>query len=332
MSDTHAPDHDVDALLAALREFEGQPARPPRCAPDGVDATMIRHWCEALGDTNERYRPGPGQVAPPAMLQVWCMLGLEPPPTDTPLQALETTLRDHGYVGVVATNCTQTYARDLRPGEPLREERTIEAVSDLKHTALGDGFFVTTRSRFFDDADEQVAEMEFRVLRFRPAATDGEPPTEQSTAERRASPGPADPGPRRPRPSITDDNRFFFDGACDGRLLMQRCSRCKEITHPPTPACPHCQSFEQEHVECTGHGTVFSFIVNHHPQVPGFEYPLIVAVVELEEGARLVTNLVDVEPDTVRVGLPVEVEFVATDDELTLPMFRPSRGEVSDGL
>lgn len=328
MSTTQTPDHDVDALLAELRTFEGQLARPVRHAPDGVDATTIRYYCEAIGETNERYQAGPDQVAPPAMLQVWCMFGLEPQATDTPLETLNTTLREHGYVGVVATNCTQTYERDLLPGEAIREERTIEAVSALKRTALGDGFFINTRSRFFDANDQSVAEMVFRVLRFRPKSPGGTTATESSTA----TPADTAPVPRRPRPAIIDDNRFFFDGARDGRLVVQRCASCQQITHPPTPVCPHCQSLQQEHVECSGRGTVFSFIVNHHPQVPGFEYPLIVAVVELEEGARLVTNLVDIEPDAVSIGMAVEVTFVATDDELTLPMFRPSRDEETHGL
>jgi uncharacterized OB-fold protein len=73
-----------------------------------------------------------------------------------------------------------------------------------------------------------------------------------------------------------------------------------------------------------GRGTVYSYVVVHHPQVPAFDYPLPIAVVELEEGTRLVADLVGIEPDAVAIGMPVAVEFVATDDELTLPMFRPT--------
>jgi uncharacterized OB-fold protein len=67
---------------------------------------------------------------------------------------------------------------------------------------------------------------------------------------------------------------------------------------------------------------VFSFVVNHHPQLPAFDYPLVVALVELEEGTRLVSDLVDCPPDEVTIGMPVQIEFVAVDDELTLPLFR----------
>jgi uncharacterized protein len=130
--------------------------------------------------------------------------------------------------------------------------------------------------------------------------------------------------PLRPRPALTQDNSFFFDGAREGRLLIQRCAACGVLRHPPRPACAACGSFEWDTVESLGRGTVYSYVVVHHPQVPAFDYPLPIAVVELEEGTRLVADLVGIEPDAVRIGMPVAVEFVVTDDELTLPMFTPS--------
>jgi uncharacterized OB-fold protein len=290
-------------LLQELRAFEGRLANPVADGPEPVNPAMIRHWCEAMGDRNPRYGPGPDQVAPPAMLQAWCMKGLEPPAPGSGLAQLRAIVREAGYTGVVATNCTQTYARDLRPGDRLREERIIESVSDRKATSLGDGFFVTTRSRYLDAGGEPVAEMTFRMLYFRPAA--------KAKA-------------RRPRPSTNQDNAFFFDGAWAGKLLIQRCGGCGVLQHPPTPVCPRCGSFERGAVEPSGRGHVYSFVVNHHPPVRGFEYPLVVALVELEEGVRLVTNLVGIEPADVRIDLPVELELVPVDDELTLPMFRPA--------
>jgi uncharacterized OB-fold protein len=88
--------------------------------------------------------------------------------------------------------------------------------------------------------------------------------------------------------------------------------------------CASCRSFDWDAVEASGRGVVYSFVVNHYPQVPAFDYPLVVALIELEEGTRLVSNLIDIEPGDVRVGMPVEVEFVAFDEELTLPQFRPA--------
>lgn len=310
-----ALDADTDAgLLDALQDFVGQLAQPPVVAPEPVNPAMIRHWCEAFGDRNPRYQPGPEQVAPPAMLQVWCMRGLTPPPADTVQTRLRTLLRDAGYVGVVATNCTQDYTRDLRPGDHLREERMVESVVGPKRTALGDGFFVTTRSRFDDAGGETVAEMTFRVLYFRPAA-------------RRAAADGGQPAARRPRPSTNQDNEHFFAAAREGKLLIQRCEGCGRLQHPPSPVCPGCGSFERGLVEPSGRGRVHSFVVNHHPQVAGFSYPLVVALVELEEGVRIVTNLVGVDPADVRVDMAVDVELVAVDDELTLPMFRPAETE-----
>ena len=130
--------------------------------------------------------------------------------------------------------------------------------------------------------------------------------------------------PLRPRPALTQDNSFFFEGARRGQLLIQRCGSCGTLRHPPRPACARCRSFEWDTVVASGRGTVYSFVVVHHPQVPAFDYPLPIAVVELEEGTRLVADLVGVEPDAVAIGMPVSVDFVAVDDELTLPMFRPS--------
>jgi uncharacterized protein len=130
--------------------------------------------------------------------------------------------------------------------------------------------------------------------------------------------------PLRPRPALTQDNAFFFEGARRGALLIQRCGSCGVLRHPPRPACAVCRSFEWDTVTASGKGTVYSYVVVHHPQVPAFDYPLPIAVVELEEGTRLVADLVGVEPEAVRIGMPVDVEFVAVDDELTLAMFRPS--------
>jgi uncharacterized OB-fold protein len=130
--------------------------------------------------------------------------------------------------------------------------------------------------------------------------------------------------PLRPRPALTQDNAFFFEGAREGKLLIQRCGSCGTLRHPPRPACVDCRSFEWDTVEATGRGTVYSYVVVHHPQVPAFDYPLPIAVVELEEGTRLVADLVGVAPEDVTIGMPVVVDFVAVDDELTLPMFRPT--------
>jgi uncharacterized OB-fold protein len=87
--------------------------------------------------------------------------------------------------------------------------------------------------------------------------------------------------------------------------------------------CSECRSYEWDVVDATGRGTVYSFVVNHYPQLPAFDYPLSLGLIELEEGTRLVANIIGVEPDDIRVGMPVEVEWVDHDPDLSLPAFRP---------
>ena len=81
------------------------------------------------------------------------------------------------------------------------------------------------------------------------------------------------------------------------------------------------------HVDASGRGTVYSFVVNHHPKIDAFDYPLIVAVIELEEGTRLIANMVGIAPDDVVVDMPVELDWIDADPDLTLPAFRPAARE-----
>jgi uncharacterized OB-fold protein len=128
----------------------------------------------------------------------------------------------------------------------------------------------------------------------------------------------------RPRPAVTLDNAFWFDGAREHRLLIQRCAGCGTLRHPPRPRCDRCGSYEWTAVEASGRGTVYSYVVNHQPQVPAFDYPLPIALVELEEGTRLVADLVGVEPWEITIGMPVTVEWIDYDPDLSLPAFRPA--------
>jgi uncharacterized OB-fold protein/acyl dehydratase len=304
-------------FLEQLQAFEGRQVGPAARAPEPVNTAMIRHWVEAVGDENPVYLDPDAAaasthgrtIAPPTMLQAWTMQGLRPrsgaPSAQDELMAL---LDGAGFTSVVATNCEQEYRRDLRPGDHLSVTSTIESVSPEKQTALGTGHFVTTRQTYTDESGDVVATMLFRILKYSP---------------RTAEPA-SDAKPPRPRPAITRDNAFWWEGVEAGKLLVQRCGGCGTLRHPPRPMCPQCQSLEWDTVEASGRGAVYSFVINHHPRVPAFEYPLVIALVELEEGTRLVSNVVDVEPGDVHVGMPVEVVFTAVDPELTLPLFRPA--------
>lgn len=307
-----------DALLDKVRSFEGRGVGPPELGADAVNQPMIRHWCEAIGDANPVYTDHDvarrsvhgGIVAPPVMLQAWVMRGIRPRPATggNARDELMAILDAAGFTSVVATDCEQEYHRYLRLGDHLSMTSTIESISDEKKTALGAGHFVTTRSDYHDQHGELVGSMRFRILKFRPG--------ERQARDR----------PKRPRPALTQDNAFFFEGARQGRLLIQRCRSCGQLRHPPRAMCAKCRSLEWDTVEASGRGTLYSFVVNHHPQVPAFDYPLVVGLVELEEGTRLVSNVIGVDPADVRVGMPLELEMVAFDDELTLPQFHPAPG------
>jgi uncharacterized protein len=303
-------------FLDQLQAFEGRQVGPSTRAPEPVNTAMIRHWVEAVGDENPVYLDPDAAaasvhgeiIAPPVMLQAWTMQGLKRKRGEGSAQDdLMRLLDSHGFTSVVATNCEQEYVRDLHPGDHLSVTSTIESVSPEKKTALGTGHFVTTRQTYTDESGEVVATMLFRILKYSPAG--------KATATKK---------PPRPRPAITRDNAFWWEGVEAGKLLIQRCGGCGTLRHPPRPMCPTCQSLEWDTVEASGRGTVYSYVINHHPQIPAFDYPLVIALVELEEGTRLVTNVLDVAPEDVHVGMPVEVSFEKPDGEQTLPLFRPA--------
>src|SRR5207244_12430261 len=116
---------------------------------------------------------------------------------------------------------------------------------------------------------------------------------------------PAGPRPKRPRPAITQDNAFFFEGAAQGKLLIQRCASCGRLRHPPRPMCPACRSLEWDTVEASGRGVVYSFVINHYPQVPAFDYPLAGGLIETEGGTRLVSGVLGRDPLDVHGGMPL---------------------------
>ena len=127
---------------------------------------------------------------------------------------------------------------------------------------------------------------------------------------------------QHPKPGLTHDNRFFWEGLVQHKLLIQRCASCRRLQHPPAPMCPGCHGFEMEAIEASGRGVVHSFVVAHHPAIPPFEYPNVIVLVELEEGTRLVSRLVGTPPDDVAIGMPVAVEFEKVDEDLVLHRFR----------
>jgi len=118
----------------------------------------------------------------------------------------------------------------------------------------------------------------------------------------------------------------FFVGAKDHRLMVQRCSDCDTFQGPGRFVCDNCLSDHLTWVQASGKGTVFSFVIMHQRYHPGFaaEIPYNIATVELEEGPRLLTILINIANDDIRVGLPVKVKFEDINQDISLPKFEPS--------
>ncbi|TJZ50407.1 hypothetical protein FCH28_23630 [Streptomyces piniterrae] len=317
-----------DGLFARLKAYEGRSAAVAGVGKDPVNEPMIRHWCEAMGDGNPAYA-GPDAIAPPAMLQAWTMGGLSGHTGRSgAYDELSALLDAAGCTSIVATDCEQEYLRPLRPGDRITFDAVIESVSGRKTTKLGTGYFVTTRMDI-RVAGELAGTHRFRVLKYAPAARKFTPAAKKPTAA-------AASGGKRPRPVINRDNAGFWAAVAEHRLLIQRCGGCGTLRFPWLPGCNGCGSQKWDTVEASGAGTVYSYVVMHHPPFPAFTAsdpaadtagPYAVALIELAEGVRMVSNVVGVPYDKVRIGMPVRVEFQRVEPELELPVFRVAGGE-----
>ena len=339
----------ADDFLAQLRAHVGAQG-PRQTARHPITGTGIADWCDAIGDTNPIYtdeevaaksRHG-GIVAPPATLDIWDRPGLpaqarfraaDAPVAADPRGKVLRMLEEAGFVGVVAVNSELEIVRYLRPGDVLTNTQTLEDISEEKHTGLGIGHFVTTRQRYETVDGEHVGDLLFRILKFRPGTG------KTAAADPDARPAPdADPA-LRPRPAINRYNQTLFDGYRAHELRIPKCSGCGRLFFPPLPRCSECGSFDIGYAVASGRGTVYSYTVVHYPQVPGFRYPLVTALVELEptdrQTVRFVADMVGVRSDAVEIGMPVELEWLdshpaqvdgATDSRgpISLPQFRPA--------
>lgn len=137
----------------------------------------------------------------------------------------------------------------------------------------------------------------------------------------------------KPLPMPNEDTAPYWEAARAGELRMQRCADCGWVRFPPALLCPRCLSERAEWAPMSGRGTVFSWVVVHQSQHPAFnpDAPYNVAVIELDEGPRLHTNLLDCALDEIRIGMRVEVVFEKVNDDITLPKFRPLRAAKGGG-
>ncbi|MGC4988048.1 bifunctional MaoC family dehydratase N-terminal/OB-fold nucleic acid binding domain-containing protein [Nocardia salmonicida] len=291
----------------------------PRVGRDPVNQPMIHNWVEALGDANPIYVDDeaaraaghPGIVAPPAMAQVWTMQGLHGVrAADDPMNLANELFDAAGYTSVVATNCEQTYHRYVRPGEEVQVTSKLAEVKGPKRTGLGDGWFLTYATTW-SVGDEVVTEMLFRLLKFAPGTAAAAPARDGIETAPEGRVGPV----------ISRDTEFFWAGTEIGELRIQRLPD-GSLRHPPIPALWQDKAEPGDYVVAAGTGTVFSFVVHHAPKVPGRDLPFVVALVELDEGVRVLGELRGIDPAEVAIDVPVRVAFEKLADGTVLPYWQ----------
>lgn len=130
----------------------------------------------------------------------------------------------------------------------------------------------------------------------------------------------------KPVPRPSPESGPYWQAAAEHKLRVQRCNSCGQLWFPPSQRCPHCTSGDFAWVEASGKGKVFSFVVFHRVYHPAFEdeVPYVVALVELDEGPRMLTNIVGIPPEDVRCEMPVQVMFEDVAEGVAVPKFKPA--------
>lgn len=301
----------------------GKQVCPPTAAKDGINASMIRHWAEVMGDTNPAYSDAEWAasskrgktIAPPAMMYVWGQEGFAVTtgrPSDAQSDLVE-LFNEHGFTGVLGTNVRQEYFKEASPGDTVTMEMVIDNISERKTTGRGTGYFFETLATFTDQHGDRIGTQRFKVLKFipqeQPAAAASEDKLEVPT--RITSPR-------------GHDNKWWWDACDEGKVLIQRCQDCQTLRHPPRPMCGDCQSMAWDSIESSLDGEILSHTELHHPKIPGYQYPLVCAVIKLGEGTNLVANVVGCEPADVHIGMRVKGKVEQVDEKTMLPQFYPA--------
>ncbi len=325
-------DEKKQALEAEIRSYVGKPIGPEVIGRDPVNEPMIRQWCDAMGESHPAYLDVDGAkgtvhgeiVAPPTMLQAWVMEGwdmhegYDEPKNEQ--HRLHKLLADNGYTGVLGTNTEENYTRYLKLGETVKALTVIDEISEEKATGAGIGYFITTKTSFENQDGEDLGSMSFRVLRFKPA-------NPQPTASDGGGEAAVAQKPSRIKPPMGHDNGWWWERVAEDEVIpIQRCATCQKLRHPPRPMCDGCGSQDFDSIDASGRATVHTFTVIHYPQVPGYEYPIIAIIVDLEEGERMASSLVECKPEDASIGMAVEAVIHEDEDGFKIPFFRPARG------
>jgi uncharacterized OB-fold protein len=311
---------EPDAVYELISPFAGRADGAPREAIGVVSKDRIADWCEAIGDENPIYRDAAAAraagyddiVCPPAALMLWTMAGLR-----NQAQAivgpeglrLRQILRDNGFSVSLAVNCDQEYGRYLRLGDRVVVEAAVGSISERKETALGSGYFHSILLTYRTTAGEIVGRTTMRTLTFKPRQMPPAAPV-------------GDAASRRPPPIVNRDTAFFWDGARKGQLVVQQCDSCGRLRNPPEPMCPMCNSLQWHAEPLSGAGTIYSYVIMHHPKLQGFDPPYAIALVDLDEGVRMVAGI-SAPIEDVAVGRRVSTAFRDLGD-FTVPDFVPA--------
>jgi len=315
---------EQNAFEDEIYAYVGRQVCPPTPAKDDVNVAMIRQWAEVMGDTNPAYTDDKWAanskrgktISPPAMMYVWGQEGYAVASTGRPSDAqsdLVELFNSYGYTGVLGTNVKQEYFKEVSPGDNVVMEMVVDNISERKATARGTGYFFETLTTFTDQHGDKIGSQRFKVLKFipqeQPAAAAQEDKLEVPT--RIGSPR-------------GHDNKWWWDACDEGKVLIQRCKGCQTLRHPPRPMCGECQSMEWDSIESSLDGEILSHTELHHPKIPGYQYPLVCAVIKLGEGTNLVSNVVGCEPAEVHIGMKVKGKVEQVDEKTMLPQFYPA--------
>ncbi|MEP5765936.1 MAG: MaoC family dehydratase N-terminal domain-containing protein [Halieaceae bacterium] len=307
-----------------IHAYVGREVCARTAAKDAVNAAMIRHWAEAVGDTNPAYQDeawaaqsARGRtIAPPAMLYCWNQEGIAAA-TDRSPDAQSDLVRlfdANGFTGTLGTNVTQHYEKEASLGDTVHIEMVIDSISEQKATARGIGYFFETLATFTDQHGDTLGSQRFRVLKFIPAEVQAAASDDTQALE----------VPTRITSPRGHDNKWWWDACDEGKVLIQRCKSCQTLRHPPRPMCGECQSMEWDSIQSSLDGEVLSHTQIHHPKIPGYQYPLLCAVIKLGEDTNLVANIVGCEPAAVHIGMKVKGKVEQLDEKTMLPQFYPA--------
>jgi uncharacterized OB-fold protein len=314
---------DLKAFEDEIYAYVGREVCPPTAAKDNVNTAMIRQWTEIIGDSNPAYNDDAWAaqskrgktIAPPAMMYVWGQEGFKVTsgrPADAQAD-LVSLFNKHGYTGVLGTNVKQEYFREVSPGDNVMMAMTIDNISERKTTGRGPGYFFETLATFSNQHGEKIGTQRFKVLKFIPQEQPEATASEESLKV-----------PTRIASPRGHDNKWWWDACDEGKVLIQRCKNCQTLRHPPRPMCGECQSMEWDSIESTLDGEILSHTQIHHPKIPGYQYPLICAVIKLAEGTNIVANMVGCDPSEVHIGMKVKGAVEQVDEKTMLPQFYPA--------